>query len=100
LRFTRHPGLLKAALISTRSSLGWMYTFVSWLDFSLHEQPPIILRFLRFLFLVLKISKQFFLRAWRKAKKKKDPKRVMRTLQLRSPLDDLDWKFFFSHNVQ
>lgn len=97
LRFTRHPGLLKAALISTRSSLGWMYTFVSWLDFSLHEQPPIILRFL---FLVLKISKQFFLRARRKAKKKKDPKRVMRTLQLRSPLDDLDWKFFFSHNVQ
>jgi len=41
------------------------------IGFSLHEQPPIILRFLRFLFLVLKISKQFFLRTRRKAKKER-----------------------------
>lgn len=38
------------------------------IGFSPHEQPPIILRFL---FLVLKISKQVFVRARRKAKKGK-----------------------------
>lgn len=38
------------------------------IGFSPHEQPPIILRFL---FLVLKISKQVFLRARRKAKKER-----------------------------
>jgi hypothetical protein len=74
LRFTRlltAPGFVEGRIDLDSQLTGLNVHVCILIGLSLHEQPPIILRFLRFLFLVLKISKQFFLRARLKTKKRK-----------------------------